>query len=138
MNLKHRYAQLAGRASAELHIYLYFKKIGPQECDCIITRIRLTKRGQVALHVLSSRYGVEGVVTIPKGWSFDETRETVTDITNSTTLTIFDHVMVKICADDTYFRFRTVFEYIRRSNDLDIKSNGSEKEQRLIQNEMFS
>jgi exosome complex exonuclease DIS3/RRP44 len=71
MNMKHKMAQLAGRASAELHIYLYFKKLGSQVCDCIVTKIRMTKRGEIALHVLSPRFGVEGVVTLGKGWTLD-------------------------------------------------------------------
>lgn len=137
MNLKHKLAQLAGRASAELHIYLYFKRIGPQECDSIITRIRLTKAGQIALHVLSSRYGVEGIVVIPKGWSFDADRESVTDILDGVTLTVFDHVIVRITADDTYFRFRTVFEFVRKSDEGDISKKDLEKERRLIEKEIF-
>ena len=137
MNIKHKLAQLAGRASAELHIYLYFKRIGQQECDSIITRIRLTKGGKVALHVLSSRYGVEGVVTIPSGWAFDETRETATDISEGTSLAVFDHVMVKIRADDTNFRFRTVFEYLKKSSEYDVMNGDSDKDRKRIEQEMF-
>ena len=137
MNMKHKMAQLAGRASAELHIYLYFKKIGTQECDTIVTKIRLTKRGQIALHVLSPRYGVEGVVTIPSGWTLDAQTETATMVADGTRISVFDHVMVRVKADDTNYRFRTLFEFMHKSEASDILASVPEKDRKQIEKEMF-
>lgn len=123
MNFKHKMAQLAGRASADLHVYMYFKKIGPQECDSIITRIRKTKREGIAIHVLSISHGIEGVLTLPPGWTFDEESGVATAIDDGTPLAIFDHVMVRITADDKDFRLRTIFTFMRRSEDSEISSS---------------
>jgi exosome complex exonuclease DIS3/RRP44 len=125
MNFKHKMAQLAGRASADLHIYMYFKKIGPQECDSIITRIRKTKREGIALHVLSINHGMEGVLTLPPGWIFDEETGVATAIDSGSRLTVFDHVIVRISADDKNFRFRTVFTFMRKSVDSDISNRAA-------------
>lgn len=137
MNIKHKMAQLAGRASSELHIYLFFKKFGNVECDTIVTRIRLTKRGHIALHVLSSKYGVEGVVTIPSGWSFDSPTETATMVNEGTQISVFDHVMVKITADDSNFRFRTLFEFIRKTADSEIGMETKAGDSKKIEKQMF-
>lgn len=137
MNIKHKLAQLAGRASAELHIYLYFKKIGVQECDTIITKMRMTKRGQIALHVLSPRYGIEGVVTLPVGWSFDHRTETATSTFDAQQLSVFDHVIVRIKADDTHFRLRTIFEYLRPSDEADVLAAVADTDRKRIDREIF-
>ena len=137
MNTKHKLAQLAGRASSELHIYLYFKKIGEVICDAVVTRIRLTKRGQVALHVLSPTYGVEGVVSISSGWSFDARSETATMIHDSVQIAVFDHVMVKVIADDSNFRFRTLFEFVRKSSETDIALPATDSVRKQVESQMF-
>merc|ERR1711966_421225 len=40
INLRNRMAQWSGRASADLHTYLYFSKAGAAEAGGIITRVR--------------------------------------------------------------------------------------------------
>jgi exosome complex exonuclease DIS3/RRP44 len=137
MNFKHKMAQLAGRASAELHIYLYFKNMGQQVCDTVVTKIRRTKRNQIAMHVLSPRYGVEGVVSIPSGWVFDEGSEMITNVADGTRVSIFDHCMVRIKADDTNYRFRTLFEFVRKSQEDEIQSVIPDKERKNIEKLMF-
>ena len=140
MNIKHKLAQCAGRASAELHIYLYFKKLGSQECDCIVTKIRMTKRGEIAaLHVLSPRFGVEGVVTLPNGWSLDVATETASCVESGESITVFEHVMVQVKADDTNFRFRTLFGFVRKSTEEDLQKaiEASPEERKKIEKDMF-
>ena len=137
MNFKHKMAQLAGRASAELHIYLYFKKLGAQVCDCIVTKLRLTKKGYIALHVQSPRYGVEGVVNLPKGWTLDVKAEVATCIETGEVIGVFDHAMVKIEADDTNYRFRTLFSFVRKSTEKDFAPPSSAEEQKKIEAEIF-
>lgn len=118
MNFKHKMAQLAGRASADLHIYMFFKKIGSKACDSIITRIRRTKAGSIALHVLATEFGVEGVVTLPSGWSFNHETELATSV-DGEKLSIFDHIIIKVTAEDTNLRYRTVFEFLKRAGPSD-------------------
>jgi exosome complex exonuclease DIS3/RRP44 len=139
MNIKHKMAQLAGRASAELHIYLYFKKLGSVECDCIVTKIRMTKRGDIALHVLSPRFGVEGVVTLGKGWTLDVKAEVATchDEVTPQKIGVFDHVIVNVKADDTNYRFRTLFAFVRKSNPTDYETPATKDEQKKIEADMF-
>jgi exosome complex exonuclease DIS3/RRP44 len=136
MNFKHKMAQLAGRASAELHIYLFFKKIGAQDCDCIVTKLRLSKKGEIALHVQSPRYGVEGVVQLPKGWTLDARTEIATCIDSGEVIGVFDHVMVKIEADDTNYRFRTLFSFVGKSGKDDFATPTADEQKRL-EAEMF-
>jgi exosome complex exonuclease DIS3/RRP44 len=129
MNKRHKLAQMAGRASAELHIYLYFKKLGEQVTDCVVTRVRMTKKNEIALHVLSPKFGVEGVVTLPSGWIFDPTTEVASNLENSNEpIAVFDHVMVKVATDDTNFRLRTLFAFIRKSVASDFASQKPVKE----------
>jgi exosome complex exonuclease DIS3/RRP44 len=137
MNHKHKMAQLAGRASSELHIYLFFKKRGPEICDTVVTQVRCTKRGNIALHVLSPVYGVEGVVTIPSGWTFDAETETATSVTDGSRIGVFDHVMVRVIADDSNFRYRTLFEFMHKSIPTDVLPNISERGRDLMQKQIF-
>ena len=120
MNMKHKLAQCAGRASADLHIHLFFKKLGAQECDTVVTKLRFTKRGQIALHVLSPKFGVEGVVTLGPEWTLDAEKEIAKN--NNEQINVFDHVMVRIEADSTNFRFRTLFAFQRKSAPSDFET----------------
>jgi exosome complex exonuclease DIS3/RRP44 len=137
MNHKHKMAQLAGRASAELHIYLFFRKIGPQICDAVVTQVRKTKRGHIGLHVLSPVYGVEGVVTIPSGWSFDCETETATCVSDGISISVFDHVMVQVKADESNHRYRTIFEFLRKSAPAEAAIPYSDSELQNIQQKIF-
>ena len=137
MNYKHKMAQLAGRASAELHIYLFFRKIGAQVCDSVVTQVRITKRGHIALHVLSPVYGVEGVVTIPSGWSFDTEAEAATSIADGASITVFDHVMVRIKADDSNHRYKTVFEFLHKSSAIEYSEAVNDVKRKKIQEAIF-
>ena len=62
LNYRHRNAQLAGRASVELHTLLYFaSKFGD---NAQLEAGRVTKVSERAIHVLVPTYGLEGPVKV--------------------------------------------------------------------------
>ncbi|KAF4669007.1 exosome catalytic subunit dis3 [Perkinsus chesapeaki] len=124
INFRHRNAQFAGRASAELHTYLYFKKNGPSVADAVITRIRSSssvrrrrrqqqqqqQQGGVSggsLQVVVPRFGIDGICKLmddDDNWECDEDKMIAKNDKLGIKLSIFDHIQVKIMADDTDFR----------------------------------
>merc|ERR1712228_175534 len=73
INLKHRMAQWAGRASADLHTFLYFSGKGKTPAEAIITRIRRS-----GMQAVIPRYGIEGVLAMPEeSWDVDEEEQRI-------------------------------------------------------------
>ncbi|PKA52121.1 Ribonuclease II, chloroplastic/mitochondrial [Apostasia shenzhenica] len=78
LNYRHRNAQMAGRASVELHTLIYFKK-RPTDTEARIVKIKAN-----GLIVFVPKFGIEGPVYLtPKGdkggdWTPDEARQIVT------------------------------------------------------------
>ncbi|EER01607.1 mitotic control protein dis3, putative, partial [Perkinsus marinus ATCC 50983] len=129
INFRHRNAQFAGRASAELHTYLYFNKNGPCTADAVITRVRARiggLRGGGSLQVVVPRYGIDGVCKLDDNnkdddeWICDEDKMIAVNDKSKITLAVFDHIQVKIMADNTDFRFKTVMTFLEKSKSNEI------------------
>ena len=119
INYKHRNAQFAGRASTDLHTFLFFRAKGEMEADAVVAGIRRTGRGEPSLSVTVPRFGVEGLVHLDEEkWSINEEETVLSFKGNDTTFSIgvFDHVIVRIRTEDKDFRYRTCFEILRKSH----------------------
>mmetsp|Transcript_30555 Transcript_30555/g.87663 ORF Transcript_30555/g.87663 Transcript_30555/m.87663 type:complete len:1037 (-) Transcript_30555:109-3219(-) len=110
INVKHRMAQWAGRASADLHTFMYFKNKGKQSAEAVVTRVRRS-----GMQVVVQRYGIDGVVPMPEEeWDIDEDQQTVTSKKDKKVkIEIFRRVIVNIEADATDFRNRTRLTFER-------------------------
>merc|ERR1719343_93695 len=68
INVKHRMAQWASRASSDLHTFLYFNSKGKKEAEAIVCRVRRT-----GLQVVVPRYGIDGVAPLTEEeWDVNE------------------------------------------------------------------
>jgi len=65
MNRRHRAAQLAGRASVQLHTLIFFSGDGAKEEDAFVLDVDTADKSEPAFRVIVPRYGIEGRVTIP-------------------------------------------------------------------------
>ncbi|KAF8822399.1 hypothetical protein IE077_003860, partial [Cardiosporidium cionae] len=137
MNIKHRNAQWAGRASVEFHSYLFLKKKGPMEIMATILSIR--KNG---VRIFIPKFGMEGLVRLSELKPlFDETKAQITlqAETPPSVLKAFDEILIRIAWDDREFRNATVMKYIRKivspkKYPLEIY----QEEQKEIKKEIFS
>jgi exoribonuclease R len=114
MNEKHLAAQLCGRASNELHSYLFFKRVGSKVCTGVVTKVR-----SAALQVSLLDYGVDCVVMMNKNdqWQHDKEKNVKNDFSYffqvfrhvdepSKTLAVFDRASVIVEPADDDYRFR--------------------------------
>merc|ERR1711920_187512 len=101
-------AQWAGRASGDLHTFMYFNKHGPKSQEAVVTRVR--KSG---IQVVIPRYGIDGVVPVPDGdWEVNEDEQCICSLKDKGhMIRVFEHVMVRIEADNADFRNRTTLTY---------------------------
>eukprot|EP00913_Durusdinium_trenchii_P033083 g30973.t1 len=109
INVKHRMAQFASRASADLHTFMFFNKKGQQSAEAVVTRIRRS-----GMQVNVPRYGIEGVVAMPEDmlvqpacqedWEVREDEQFIQSKKEAGRIDIFDHIMVTIEADNSDFR----------------------------------
>jgi exosome complex exonuclease DIS3/RRP44 len=65
MNRRHRSAQLAGRASVQLHTLIFFTGDSAKEDDAYILDIDTSEVNEPSFTVIVPRYGIEGRVKIP-------------------------------------------------------------------------
>jgi len=110
INVKHRMAQWASRASADLHTFMFFNAKGAQEAEAVVTRIRRS-----GMQVTVPRYGIEGVVAMPEAeWEVDEDEQLITSKKDpGLKISVFRHIMVNIQSDNTDFRNRTLVQFQR-------------------------
>ena len=64
MNRRHRAAQLAGRASVQLHTLILFSD-NPQEEDGYVLDVETAEKSDPSIRVMVPQYGIEGQVKIP-------------------------------------------------------------------------
>merc|ERR1712087_618484 len=64
MNRRHRAAQLAGRASVQLHTLILFTD-NPQEEDGYVLNVETAEKSDPSIRVMVPQYGIEGQVKIP-------------------------------------------------------------------------
>jgi exosome complex exonuclease DIS3/RRP44 len=65
MNRRHRAAQLAGRASVQLHTLIFFAGEGAKEEDAYILDVETAEQSDPSFRVIVPRYGIEGRVNLP-------------------------------------------------------------------------
>jgi exosome complex exonuclease DIS3/RRP44 len=117
LNARHRNAQLAGRASVELHTLIFFKE-REVIADARITKIKSSK----TLFVFVPKYGIEGPVHFDDESSsvliFDEEKQTVRTNNNDggrVLYTVFDQCAVRISVKEGYGKRRWLsLEFVDR------------------------
>ena len=65
MNRRHRAAQLAGRASVQLHTLIYFASDSSKEEDAYVLDVETADKSDPVLSVIVPRYGIEGRIKLP-------------------------------------------------------------------------
>lgn len=127
-NLRHRNAQMAGRASVELHTLIFFKS------RQVVADARVTKVRANGLIVFVPKYGIEGPVYLEEAaaaaaavadgggasggagggsrkkvvsaadsnYVYDEEKQTVRSKDGGTHYTVFDKCAVRICVEETH------------------------------------
>jgi len=65
MNRRHRAAQLAGRASVQLHTLIFFASDAAKEEDAYVLDVETAEKSEPAIRVMVPRYGIEGRVKLP-------------------------------------------------------------------------
>jgi len=64
MNRRHRAAQLAGRASVQLHTLILFAD-NAQEEDAYVLDVETAEKSEPSIRVMVPQYGIEGQVKLP-------------------------------------------------------------------------
>mmetsp|Transcript_17346 Transcript_17346/g.47865 ORF Transcript_17346/g.47865 Transcript_17346/m.47865 type:complete len:980 (+) Transcript_17346:485-3424(+) len=64
MNRRHRAAQLAGRASVQLHTLIFFAN-GSKEEDAYVLEVETAEKSDPSIRVMIPQYGIEGQVKLP-------------------------------------------------------------------------
>jgi len=133
LNLRHRMAQWSGRASVQLHHYLYFKAKGAVVAEAVIMRVRAGRPppddpsatpSASQLQVAVEEYCVEGYLELdPRDWRVIPERQRALGRPLSpyegVSLGIFDRIVVKVEADLGDGRSRSIklsFVSFPRSN----------------------
>jgi len=104
MNRRHRSAQLAGRASVQLHTLIFFSGDGAKEEDAYVLDVETANASEPSFTVMVPRYGIEGRVTIAQVSATDPNlfRDSANHQifykvgTSSSKIQIFDKVRIKI------------------------------------------
>lgn len=65
MNRRHRAAQLAGRASVQLHTLIFFASEKHREEDAYVLDVDTAEKSDPFISVIVPRYGIEGRVKLP-------------------------------------------------------------------------
>lgn len=135
INLKHRMAQWASRASADLHTFMYFNARGSKLAEAVVNRVRRT-----GMQVTVPRYGIEGVVAMPEeDWDVQEEEQIIVSKKDpNVRIGIFAHVRVLIEADNTDFRNRTLVKFHGVLADSEREApEDIEESCKQVQREMF-
>ena len=64
MNRRHRAAQMAGRASVQLHTLIFFSGEGAKEEDAYVLDVETAETSEPSFTVMVPRYGIEGRVNL--------------------------------------------------------------------------
>jgi exosome complex exonuclease DIS3/RRP44 len=101
MNRRHRSAQLAGRASVQLHTLIVFSgENGEKEEDAYVLDVDTNQSSEPSFTVIVPRYGIEGRVRLPHLTALDENikrdAEKHSISHKGTKIQVFDKVRVRI------------------------------------------
>ena len=100
MNRRHRSAQLAGRASVQLHTLIFFDSTTSREEDAYVLDVETAEKSEPSFTVIVPRYGIEGRVTLgiaqddPKLIRLPNDHKITYD--NKSSIQVFDKVRVSI------------------------------------------
>jgi exosome complex exonuclease DIS3/RRP44 len=92
LNVRHRNAQMAGRASAELYTLVFFRDRPSTD------RARVVKVRDNGVIVFIPKYGIEGPIKL-EGWTKCGEKPQITSADGAKTLKLFDNVKVKIVVE---------------------------------------
>lgn len=99
LNVRHKNAQLAGRASVDLHTLIFFKD------KQIVTDARVTRVKRNAIVVFVPKFGLEGSVAInQEDFVLDEDRQALARKDGSVAYQIFDPCTVNIRVEEGFGR----------------------------------
>jgi len=135
INLKHRMSQWASMASGDLHTFMFFKKVGKRLAEAVVTRVR-----RAGMQVVIQRYGIEGAVPMSdEEWEVDEGEQCITNRKDKDVkISIFDHVMVHVEADNADFRNRTTLQFERVLASAEREAHEeAQKARQAVEKEMF-
>jgi len=99
MNRRHRAAQLAGRASVQLHTLILFAN-NSQEEDAYVLDVETAEKSDPSIRVMVPQYGIEGQIKLPI--SSDDPKlsrlpkENKITFDNNVSIQVFDKIRVKI------------------------------------------
>ena len=102
MNRRHRAAQMAGRASVQLHTLIYFAGDGAKEECAYVLDVDTTETNVPAFNVIVPRYGIEGRVRLPISASdpklkrLPKEHKLIYESSSTSTIQVFDKVKVRI------------------------------------------
>ena len=104
MNRRHRSAQLAGRASVQLHTLIFFAGDGAKEEDAYVLDVETADSSEPSFTVMVPRYGIEGRVAVAHISPSDPNlvrnaakhQITYNNGISNCTIQVFDKVRVKI------------------------------------------
>ncbi|KAF7457920.1 Exosome complex exonuclease RRP44 [Cryptosporidium felis] len=109
LNVNKRNAQMAGRDSTRLFIYLFCKQNGEQITEGILIQIR-----DDSVIVFIPKFGFEGLAPIDKNkYSFKAEIPSLQDKENEVnTLKLFDKIKVSVFASDEYFQNKVIINVL--------------------------
>ncbi|KAJ1609332.1 putative mitotic control protein dis3 [Cryptosporidium canis] len=109
LNRNKRNAQLAGRDSIKLFIFLFCKQNGNQVADGIVIQIR-----EDSLLIFVPIFGIEGLAPIDKNrYIFDENIHCLRNKEKEAdTIKLFDKINVSVSASDEYFQNKIMIDII--------------------------
>ena len=142
MNRRHRSAQLAGRASVQLHTLIYFAGDGAKEEDAYILDVETAESADPSLLVIVPRYGIEGRVklnsiaaTDPNLKRFPSDHKVTYQLDSSSksiSLQVFDRVRVRLWVRESQDHQRElVIDLVEPSFDNTSPTSGSKKRKNL-------
>ena len=100
MNRRHRAAQLAGRASVQLHTLIFFASDSAKEEDAYVLDVETAEKSHPSIRVMVPRYGIEGQIKLPV--PFDDPRlvrlpkQNKIIFDKNISIQVFDKIRVKI------------------------------------------
>ncbi|CAJ1966897.1 unnamed protein product [Cylindrotheca closterium] len=106
MNRRHRSAQLAGRASVQLHTLIFFAGKNTSEEDAYVLDVETAEQSTPSFTVIVPRFGIEGRVSLPvdvddpKLVRVPEEHKMIYD--GKTSIQVFDKVRVSIRVQTDY------------------------------------
>jgi exosome complex exonuclease DIS3/RRP44 len=128
MNRRHRAAQLAGRASVQLHTLIFFGSGPPKEEDAYVLDVETAEKADPSIRLMVPKYGIEGQVKLPVPCDDPKLirlpNENKIVYNKNISIQVFDKVRVKIWVREIEaYQRELVMELISPSFALSEQSN---------------